>query len=52
MFYRQQQERPRSKVQAERETHQATLVSALFYEVTQILVHSVELWLPWVFETY
>lgn len=24
----------------------------MFYEVTQILVHSVELWLPWVFETY
>lgn len=43
MFYRQQYEKPDSEVQAERETHQATLVSALFCDVTQSLVHPVAL---------
>lgn len=43
MFYRQQYEKPDSEVQAERETHQATLVSALFCDVTQSLVHPIAL---------
>lgn len=46
MFYRQQYEKPDSEVQAERETHQATLVSALFCDVAQLLVHPIALKLP------